>query len=444
MTAIPNISDKQRKQLNKAFPSVAYMEKAAEQRVPRFVLDYLKNGLGDGMAVKRNRELLKNVQLLPKFLSEHDQPSLKTTLLGKEYDAPFGVSPVGMASLVWPCAEAYLAAAAKAHNIPFSLSMAASITLENCKEIAPENAWFQLFAPEEDELVDDIVRRCVDSGYETLIVTVDSPFPSHREHDIHNGFSVPPNFGLKNLVQMLQRPGWLRQIIRKGIPQFANIKPYLDAAQDGDSKPYVRESTQFMVDKIGLHMTAERFARIRKIWPGKLLAKGVLCPLEAKRYVELGADGVVVSNHGGRNFDASPATVTMLPLMRQQLGAQVPIIVDSGVRSGLDVARMMALGADFVLMGRPYIYAVAAMGEVGADHVMNILKTEFQCALGLLGCETPRDLPSHLFDPQQSLALAQPFSPHGNLPTEAANDEPSSVKEEIATKTTNKTAVQSQ
>jgi L-lactate dehydrogenase (cytochrome) len=380
--------------IDKEYPCISYMEATAKRRIPGFALDYLVNGLGGGVSVRKNRESLDRVELMPRYLSEADRPNIRCRLLGRDYHAPFGVAPMGLSGLVWPNAERILAQAAKAHNIPYTLSTVATVSLETIREIAGENAWFQLYTPKEPEVLKDILHRCDVSGYETVMVTVDVPYKTRRDHDIRNGLSVPPRFDLKTLWQMVTHPQWSLRMLRRGVPQFVNLAPYHDGGKSGNVKESIEKSTKFIEERMGLHITAQRFAEIRRMWPRTLLVKGVLDADEAKAYVDLGADGVIVSNHGGRQLDAAPSAVDVLPQIRNTVGPGVPLLVDGGVRSGLDIARMLALGADFVMIGRPFLYAVAALDQKGGHHAMDILKAELQATMGQLGCPTLSALPS--------------------------------------------------
>jgi len=382
--------------VDKRYPCVADMEKTARRRIPGFMLDYVINGLGGGVSVQKNRDSLNEVELMPRYLSEASNPDISCTLFGRAYDAPFGVAPIGLSGLVWANSERILARAAKAHNIPYTLSTVATVALEEARQLAGENGWFQLYSPRDPEVMKDLLKRCREANYETLLVTVDVPYPTRREHDIRNGLAVPPNFDLKTLWQMVSHPNWSLRMLAAGVPEFANLKPYLADGQTQNVGKSIRASTKFISGRLGGHVTAERFAKIRDQWPGKLLAKGVLDPTEAKAYLDLGADGLVVSNHGGRQLDAAPSAVAMLPAIRAAVGAETPLIVDGGIRSGLDIARMLALGADFVLMGRPFLFAVAALDRQGGEHAMKILKAELEGAMGQIGCPTLKELPNFL------------------------------------------------
>jgi L-lactate dehydrogenase (cytochrome) len=203
---------------------------------------------------------------------------------------------------------------------------------------------------------------------------------------------------------MMTHPQWALRMLRSGVPQFANLARYHDAGSASSFRESIEKSTKFIEERMGLHITAQRFAEIRKMWPRTLLVKGVLDPAEAKAYIDLGADGIIVSNHGGRQLDAAPSAVDVLPHIRIAVGPGVPLIVDGGVRSGLDIARMLALGADFVMIGRPFLYAVAALDTKGGLHVMDVLKAELQSTMGHLGCPTLLALPSFLVKNRTTLS----------------------------------------
>ena len=323
--------------------------------------------------------------------------------MGQDYDAPFGVAPIGLPGLIWPNSEAILTEAAKTHNIPYTLSTLATDSLESIRQIAGDNTWFQLYTPQDPEIRKDLLRRCEEAGYDTIMVTVDVPQKIRRDHDIRNGLSVPPSFDMKTVWQVVTHPHWSLRMLRTGVPQFVNILPYqqhgfshIGVGMHNVAKS-IKESGKYIEERMGLHITNLLFEEIRAMWPGKLLVKGVLDPEEAMTYLDLGADGLVISNHGGRQLDASPSSVSLLPRIRAVVGPEDTLIADGGIRCGLDIARMLALGADFVLMGRPFLFAVGALDRRGGDHVMNVLKEELKTTMGQLGCNSLKELPDFLF-----------------------------------------------
>ncbi len=378
--------------IEKQFPSIAYMERAAARRMPKFVHDYLEGGIGTERCVTRNKAALNDVLLMPRYIADAQRPRLHTSVLGQQFDAPFGVAPLGLAGLLWPDAERLLAAAARQHNLPFILSTYACASLERIKPVAGPSGWFQYYPSDNPTIEQDLLDRCKVAGYKTLVLTVDIPVETRRDRDIRNGVSVPPRFDLRTLWQIMTHPTWALNMLRAGVPQFESLTPYYSEG----SGSAIKASVDFIHNSMKGHITAKRFAAIRAAWDGDLLVKGVLAADEAAAYVGLGADGVMVSNHGGRQFDAAPTPVDVLPAMRAALGPDALIFADGGVRNGLDIARMLALGANFVLLGRPFMYALAAIGRKGPAHAMHILKAELHMTMAQMGCVSVDQLPSFL------------------------------------------------
>jgi L-lactate dehydrogenase (cytochrome) len=376
--------------LDKRFPSVTDMAQTAAKRMPKFVHDYMIGGIGEEACVRRNRDALGDVLLMPRYLSDAAHPDIRTSILGYEFDAPFGVAPLGLSGLMWPNLERILASAARQHNIPYILSTYACASLEEIKPVAGEHGWFQYYPSDMPDIEQDMLDRCKTAGYKTLVVTVDIPVETRRDRDIKNGLSVPPRFDLRMLWQMMTHPTWSLYMLRVGVPQFETLRPYYPPG------PSIHNSVKFISRHMKGHITAERFKTIRAAWKGDLLVKGILSVEEAQSYMALGADGIVVSNHGGRQFDAAPSAAQVLPQIRAALGPDTLIMADGGIRNGLDIARMLALGADFVLLGRPFVFAVAAIGNRGGDHVMHILKEELKGAMAQMGCPTLATLPDFL------------------------------------------------
>lgn len=380
--------------LERRFACVADMEKAAKRRMPRFVHDYLIGGLGREDNVRRNIADLRDVLLMPRYLSDAAAPNMRVTLLGRQFDAPFAIAPLGLAGLLWPGCEMPIAIAARRHNVPHVLSTFSNRSLEAIRPVVGENGWFQFYPPNDLAMEADMLTRAEKAGYRTLVLTVDIPAPTRRERDIRNGLSVPPKLDLSTMIQIATHPAWALHVLHHGIPEFENLSPYYPKGAS------LAASAEFVGRVMQGHITAERTTRIRDAWKGKLLIKGVLDPEEAAAYLALGADGVIVSNHGGRQLDAAPSAAEMLPAMRKRLGPEAVILADGGIRSGLDVARMIALGANMVLIGRPFIFASAAIGASGADHLAGILKAELQATMAQLGCAAVTGLPSALHAPR--------------------------------------------
>ncbi len=376
--------------IDQRFPGIPAFERVARRRMPVFAAEYLFGGIGAETCLSQNREGLNRVKLRSRHICNADKPDIHSTLLGQEYTAPFGVAPIGLSGLMWPRAAEHMAASAKSHKLPFVLSTFATTDIETAFHSGGENTWFQLYPTKSPEIENDLLNRIKNSGYQVLVVTIDIPTATRRERDIANGLSVPPQINLNTIVQMAARPSWALQTLANGAPEFETLKPYIPKGLS------IQQKALFLVDMIEGHVTYEKLQRIRQIWKGKLVIKGVLDIEDAHSCVKIGADAIVVSNHGGRQLDASPHALDLLGGIRQVVGEEMPIIVDGGIRSGLDIARVLANGANFTLMGRPFVCATAAAGRAGCDHAMTILKKELEQTMRQIGCEKIRDLPTHL------------------------------------------------
>ena len=376
--------------LNQKFPSVVDIERTALKRLPKFIRDYVRCGMGRGGSVKRNRDALDSIRLMPRYLVDADHVDTGTTLFGRKYDAPFAVAPVGMGGLVWPDSAIALASAARTHQIPFVASTFAISSLEAARQQAREFGWFQLYRPSVPQVEQDLLTRVKQSGYEVLIVTVDVPSHMRRDHDIRNGFTVPLKLDTATAWQIASHPAWAlamaKHWYKTGYPEFENLTRYVPPGLGQQA------TMDFMVDLITGHITPSVVQHLRKLWNGKLVLKGILSAAEAVQARELGVDGIIVSNHGGRQLEAAPSPCEVLGEIRAAVGQEFTLIADGGVRTGLDICRMLSLGADFVMIGRPFYYAIAAMGVDGANHIMELFKAELGCTMGQLGCATIADL----------------------------------------------------
>ncbi len=365
-------------------PSIEDMARTAERRIPRFAFDYLQGATGREVILERNRTCLDAVTLTPRFMVDVTSLDLSTELFGTRYELPFGIAPVGLSGLMWPGAERILAATADKAGIPYCLSTLSTVEMEEVAEIAGSRAWFQLYVTKDSDVAGDLVRRAADAGFGALIVTVDVPASSRRERDIRNGLSLPPRIGLKTIYRSSIRPAWLLQMLRAGRPKFRNVARYAPAGTQLES--FVME--QFLLRPLSWKW----IEAIRQQWSGPLVLKGILHPDDAKRAVDAGADGLIVSNHGGRQLDAAPTPLDVLPAIRDAVGERTTLTVDSGIMSGLDVARCLAHGAQFVFCGRAFMYGVAALGSAGGDQTVAILREGLKDILTQIGCASVREL----------------------------------------------------
>ena len=379
--------------LEKRFPCVADMQAVARKRIPKFGLDYLEGGIGRGTTLEQNRGVMDTIRFQPQYITPKAfVPDYSTTLLGTEYHAPFGVAPIGLGGLIWPKIAEHLSAAAVNGGIPFILSGFATVTLETIAEITEGKAWYQHYVCADENVNADMLRRADAAGYQTLVITVDIPTATRRDHDIRNGLSVPPKFNWQTVLAAARCPAWMWETLLAGIPRFKNLEPYLPKNIN------MLSLAGLLQEMIEGHVHQEKMKWLRDLWKGKMLVKGILHPSDAEFCRQIGVDGLVVSNHGGRQLDACESAVEALPAIRDVVGHDMPLIADGGIRNGLDIARTLACGADFVLLGRPFAYAVGAMGQPGAAHAIDVLKQELRIVMSQLGCDQVRRLPEFLLE----------------------------------------------
>jgi L-lactate dehydrogenase (cytochrome) len=362
------------------YPSVEDLARVARKRIPHFSWEHLDSGTDVETARRSNRDAFQAIRMLPKWSEYAVEPCLKTRIFGQTFEAPFGIAPIGITGLLWPAGERILAAAARAHGIPYCLSTAACETLETVGDIAGERGWFQLYPPRDRAIRDDLISRAKDSRFSALVVTVDVPGYSMRERPRRAGLTGAPKVGLRMLMQILARPRWALATLRRGTPEFRLIHRYLgDAGKDA--------TASFVHDELDAPVDENYLKEIRQLWHGPLIVKGILCPEAARRALDLGVDGLIVSNHGGRQFDAAPPAIQVLPEIVKAVGTDTTVLFDSGVCSGLDIIRALALGADFVLLGRAFGYGLAALGKQGGNHVCRLLKENMVVNMRQLGIE---------------------------------------------------------
>jgi L-lactate dehydrogenase (cytochrome) len=365
------------------FPALIDLKKHAKKRIPHFVWEYLDSGTGNELTRLRNRNELDKILLYPSVLHGDLKPKLNAKFLGQEFSLPFGVAPVGMSGLIWPNAEKILAKAAKKFNVPYTLSTVATQTPEDMAPHIDDNAWFQLYPPNDDKILDDILTRVRNSGFSTLILTVDVPEASRREKQIRGGLSHPPKLTGRLGLQSLMRPVWLGGILKAGIPRMKLMQGYSSVKGHLSSTEHIGYLLRTSPD-------INYLKRLRKKWDGNLIIKGIMKGQDAKLLEDEGVDAVWVSNHAGRQFDGTFATIEVLPDIR--VSTKLPIIFDSGVESGLDIIRALYSGADFVMMGGAWHYALGALGSRGPDHLIDILTKDLIANMAQLGVGTPYEV----------------------------------------------------
>ncbi len=367
------------------YPSVEDLRRRAKGRIPHFAWEYIDSGTGADECVQRNRAALQAITLVPEFMKGAFEPQLATHLFGVDYAVPFGVSPVGLTALMWPRAERILARAAATHRFPYTLSTAATEAPETIGPLTDGMGWFQLYPPRRPDIRRDLIGRARDSGFTTLLVTADVPVASRRERQVRAGVVVPPKITPRMLYRCMVRPAWSWATLVAGSPRFRGLEKYIDGSD-------MRDMLTFIGHELGGSLDWAYLEAVRLEWDGPLVLKGIMTVAEAERAVEIGFDGIMVSNHGGRQFDGAPAAIDVLPAIAQAVGQRAEILFDSGVRGGLDIARALALGADFVLLGRAFMYGVAALGRRGGNHVAELLKADLVNNMVQLGCTTLAEL----------------------------------------------------
>lgn len=369
------------------YASLELLIEKAKKRMPRFAFEYLDGGCNENINRDRNTSELREVLLRPQYLNNnYAEANMETELFGVKYSAPFGISPVGLQGLMWPNAPEILAKAAFKHNIPFILSTVTTSSLERISELTEGKAWYQLYHPREEWLRDDILDRCEASGYDVLVVLADVPTFGYRAKEIRNGLAMPPQLNFRNVSQALAKPEWCLEILRHGVPSFKTMEKYMDKNMG------VKQLGQFMNSTFSGRLNSDRIKAIRDKWKGKLVIKGVASDEDAAEAVRLGFDGMIISNHGGRQLDAGESTIAVVKDISEKYKGQIKIMMDSGVRTGPDVARALGCGAEFTFMGRTFMYAVGALGDKGGDHIIEMLKMQFRQVMEQVCCERPEDL----------------------------------------------------
>jgi L-lactate dehydrogenase (cytochrome) len=366
--------------IDSRYPSIPDLREKARKTIPKFAFEYLDGGCNDEVNLRRNTEQIRKVELKPYYLVPYQKPEIKTTLFGHCYDAPFGISPVGLQGLMWPKAPEILAQAAFDHNIPFVLSTVTTASIERISEITEGNAWFQLYHPAEEKVTEDLLKRAAVSGYEVLVILADVPSFGYRPRDIKNGLSMPPKKSLKNMLQVMKRPEWAFKTLLNGTPNFETLKPYMPKNLD------LNQLAKFMDTTFSGRLDEEKIKRLRTLWKGKLVLKGVESIQDVEKAYKLGLDGVIISNHGGRQIDVGQATIDSLKTIAPLYKDKLKIMMDSGIRGGADVARVLSQGADFTFMGRSFMYGVAALGSAGGNHTIAMIKKQLNQIMEQLSC----------------------------------------------------------
>ena len=380
--------------LNSKFPAISDLRAKAHKRIPHFAWEYLDSATGDESTSHRNRSALDAIHFVPRGLRGEISPQLKTKFLDQDYSVPFGIAPVGMSGLMWPGAETSLASFAAEAKIPYCMSTVATTTPEDVAPHIGNMGWFQMYPPRDEAIRNDMLLRVKEAGFKALVVTIDVPAQARRERQIRGGLVQPPVLTPRILSQVAKCPVWAVKTALNGQPRMKMIEGYANTVMKNVTSLPSNNHIGYLLRTAPDH---EYIKILREAWDGPIIVKGVMCPEDAAPLAGLGVDAVWVSNHAGRQFAGSPGAIDMLGPVRK--ATPLPLIFDSGIEGGLDIMRALALGADFVMMGRAWHYALGAIGSRGPQHLYNMLVEDLKANMIQIAASNLIDLPDLLHIP---------------------------------------------
>ncbi|MDP2408698.1 MAG: alpha-hydroxy acid oxidase [Pseudolabrys sp.] len=372
---------------HRRYPTTAWMRKAAPGNVPRFAYEYGDTGAGNDVGIDHNWAAFDAIKVVPRYGVMPSLPPTEVELFGTRYSAPIGIAPMGGPSIVWPGADLLMAKAAQAARVPYTLGVAGGATIEDVAKVAPDVFWLQLyrFAPDDHKIGFDLIERATRANVKVLALTLDVPVRTTRSRETYAGLAGEFRPTPRMIYEMLIRPKWLLALLRNGYPRFATIRTYV-----GENAS-TNEVIKFARSKMGGAFSWEEVARYRDRWKGPMALKGIMHPEDAEKAIALGIEGIWVSNHGGRQIEALPPSIDCLPGIVSAVGGRATVILDSGIRSGQDVMRSLALGADVAFAGKSFLWAVAALGDAGPDQLIKLYIDELRASLGQIGALTPAE-----------------------------------------------------
>lgn len=375
-------------ELMRAYPTSMDLRARAKRMMPHFSFEYMDGGAGIDTGIQRNWASLDGLELMPRYGLVSRPPACNARLFGSDYAAPIGISPIGGPGTAYPGAELYLARAAQKANVPYTLGLLSGIDVEEAAKLAPDVLWFQLYRAHSNnhEIGLDLARRAAACGVKVLVLTIDTPIRTTRPRETRSGITNPFRVTNRLRFDALTSPRWIAAMLRHGVPRFASLRKYMKPGMD------LSQTAEWIRREIGGAFTWDEIARYREVWKGPLVLKGVLHPQDAELAVSMGIDGLFVTNHGGRQIEALPSSIDALPAIARQVAGRATLILDSGVRSGVDVARAIAVGADAAFAGKSFLWSLGALGPQGPGHLINILSEDLRATMGQLGCMKVEDL----------------------------------------------------
>jgi (S)-mandelate dehydrogenase len=400
-----NISRQSYEKLRGRFPAVALLRDQARRNAPSFAFEYADGGAGSGVGISRNRSALDAIELLPRYGTMNASPSTSVELFGRRYAVPIGVAPVGSPSIVFPGAELLLAKAAQKARIPYTLGLIAGATIEEIAELAPDVFWFQLYRCGNNDhcIAIDVMQRAQAAGVHVLMLTLDVPVRNVRPRELTAGLGRSSKFrpSARMMWEIMTHPRWAHALLVQGQPRFASLQRY------AGMEAGLNDTIEFAKREVGGTFSWDEIARYRDQWRGPLVAKGILSPSDAEKAVAIGFDGIVVSNHGGRQNEALPAAIDCLPAIVRAVGKKATVLIDSGIESGTDVVRSLALGAAAAFSGKAFLWALGALGARGPDHVLSLFQEETQAALAQIGARDVADAKSTIVRHSKAFQLGR-------------------------------------
>jgi (S)-mandelate dehydrogenase len=362
------------------------LRRIAKRRLPKLAYDFIEGGLDDEDGLARNEDAFKRIGLVPRYGVDVTKRDQSTTIFGRTYSGPVGIAPTGGAALFRRGGDMMLAEAAKAANIPFIMSGAATGSIEDLGRVAPKHGWYQLYIARDRKISEDMIRRVADAGLSTLVVTVDVPVSSNRERNRRNGFVRPLKLTLKTKLEACLHPAWLVELMRLGPPMLSNWQAYAPSGATAE------DVATFVTSQMPTPILWQDIESFRRLWSGKLVLKGIMHPDDAARAAAIGVDGIMVSNHGARQLDRAPSPIDVLPAINAAVGEKMTVMLDGGIRRGSDVITALCLGAKYVFVGRPTLYGVTAGGRPGATRALDIFRNEIDLVMANMGAPDIKSL----------------------------------------------------